>query len=397
MTAGYVLSKLGSHHVIMLGFYVTACLHLVLPVVFTHSGVGVMFIRLLNGVVESAMQPAIFVMAKSWAFQSEESSFLAVAFIGCYLSPALSNFFVGACLCYISWDASLYILGCILLVWALLWNLLGYDSPLDCPRVSSTDMDRYRREQKAGAKGNSSKGHKIPWRKILISKPVWAIWIATANKNCNLAAVASLVPLFFKEVYGIRAADSGLLQIAPFLVNSASLVISSHVSDRLIRSGTLSTTAARKVMQCTGAAGEAIFLICVIYVPGWRLAVICLTLAQLMTGLCFAGFSCNPMDLSRHLTGAVSGVTNTGVLVVFLITGVASLISDNGSVSKWTIIFWMNAVLAAVSSVFYLLFASGEVQPWGQAEMDAGNKETDALVPVHDNLQDGSSAVQASQ
>ncbi|GFS04996.1 vesicular glutamate transporter [Elysia marginata] len=378
VTAGYILSKLSSHHVIAVGFYTTAVLHLLLPVVFTLSGPGVMVMRLLNGFVESAIQPAIIAITKSWAFQGEESMFLATTLVGTYLSPALSNFFVGACLCYISWNASLYILAGLLLVWGILWHLGSYNSPLECPHLSNTDLQRYRTEQNTGAKGNTSKGRKIPWRKILTSKPVWAIWVATANKNCNLAAVSSLVPLFFKEVYGIQAADSGLLLIAPFVSNSATLLLSSYISDRLIRSGKLSTTAARKMMQCTGALGEAVFLICVIYVPDWRLAAVCLTLAQAMTGLCFPGFGCNTMDLSKHYAGAISGVCMTGVLMVFAITGIASLLPDGSQ--KWITIFWINAGIAAFSCIFYLIFASGEVQPWGVEEGYEENGELKSLV-----------------
>ena len=374
LTSAFILSKLESHYVIAAGFYATAVLHILLPVVFTLSGSGVMVIRLFNGFVESAIQPAIVVISKSWAFKGEESTFLSISLVGTYLSPALASFFVGACLCYISWHASLYILAGLLLVWALLWHLFSYSSPLDCPHLSVTDMKRYKNEQNTGAKGFSSKGHKIPWRDILTSKPVWAIWVAVVNKNSNLAAVSALIPLFFKEVYGIRAADSGLLLIAPFVSNSASLLLSSYISDRLISSGKLKITAARKLMQCLGALGEAIFLICTIYVSDWRLAAAFLTLAQAMTGLCFPGFSCNTMDLSHHFTGAIGGVVCTGIFMVFVITGIASLLPDHGGPNKWTVIFWINAGIATFSSIFYLIFASGEIQPWG---IDKGEENTE--------------------
>ncbi|RUS78950.1 hypothetical protein EGW08_013291 [Elysia chlorotica] len=382
VVAGYLLSKVDAHHLIAVGFFMTGFLHLLIPVVFTLSGTGVMVIRVLNGFFESSMQPAALVITKSWAFKGEESTFLSMVLLGTYLSPALASFFVGACLCYISWNASLYILAGLLIIWAVLWCGLSYNSPLNCPHISDSDWKRYKEEQSSGLSGFCSKGHKVPWRDILTSKPVWAIWMAVANKNSNLVVVSSLVPLFFKEVYGIRAADSGLLLIAPFLCNSASIVLSSYVSDSLINSGRLSTTAARKWMQCAGALGEATFLICLIYVPGWRLAAVCLTLAQVMTGFCFPGFGCNTMDLSRRFSGAVSGVVFTGILMVFVITGLVSHLPDNEHFNKWTVVFWINAGIAIFSSVFYLVFASGELQPWGDGE------ETKELNPSkHSSIQ----------
>ncbi|GFO43869.1 vesicular glutamate transporter 2 [Plakobranchus ocellatus] len=333
-----------------------------------------MLMRLITGFCESVVQPAFVALAKSWVYKGEESTYLSIGLMGSFCSPALASVFVGACLCYVSWNSGLYIIGSLLLVWTLLWHILSYDSPFDCPHIADTDLKRYRLEQKLDShdKGNKAKGRNVPWRQILTSKPVWAIWIAIANKNCNLAAVSSLIPLFFKEVYGIRAADSGLLMIAPFVINTVFVLGSSHISDRIIKSGTLSTTSVRKIMQCTGAAGEAVCMISTLYVPDWRLSVLCLTLAQAMAGLCFPGFASNITDLSLYFSGAVAGVAYTGTFMVVITTGIASLIPENNDAlsgtNKWTVVFWMNAVIAALSSIFYCIFASGKVQPWGQQE-----------------------------
>ncbi|GFO43863.1 vesicular glutamate transporter 3 [Plakobranchus ocellatus] len=390
IAAGSILSKIAAHHVLLGGWYTSALLHLLLPYVFTKSGEAVMLMRLITGFCESVVQPAFVALAKSWVYKGEESTYLSIGLMGSFCSPALASVFVGACLCYVSWNSGLYIIGSILLVWTLLWHLFSYDSPFDCPHIADTDLKRYRLEQKLDShdKGNKAKGRNVPWRQILTSKPVWAIWIANANKNCNLAAVSSLIPLFFKDVYGIRAADSGLLMIAPFVINTVFVLGSSLISDRIIKSGTLSTTTVRKIMQCTGAAGEAVCMISTLYVPDWRLSVLCLTLAQAMAGLCFPGFASNITDLTPHFSGAVAGVSFAGTFMAFVITGIASLIPENneasGGVDKWTVVFWINAGIAALSSVFYLIFASGEVQPWGLEEV--ADEEKEPLKPMNPSL-----------
>ncbi|GFO21765.1 vesicular glutamate transporter [Plakobranchus ocellatus] len=379
VAAGSVLSKIAAHHVLLGGWYASALLHLLLPFVFKRSGYAVMLMRLITGFSESILQPAFVALTKSWAFKGEESTFLSVGLIGVYLSPVLSSVIVGACLCYISWHASLYILGGVLFLWTVLWHFVSYDSPLDCPRLSDGDISRYRREQTLDiqSKGNKAKGRNVPWKQILTSKPVWAIWVASISKNVSLAAVAALAPLYFKDVYGFRAADSGLLLVAPFTANTLSALVSSYISDRVTRSGKVSMTAARKITQCAGSAGDAFFLILTIYLPDWRVSVLCLTLAKAMAGLCFLSCACNAMDLSPHFSGAVTGVSSTGMFMVFLIMGVTSLIPENseasGGINRWTAVFWINAGIAIFSSIFYLLFASGEVQPWGLgAEEDIG-------------------------
>ena len=72
-------------------------------------------------------------------------------------------------------------------------------------------------------------------------------------------------------------------------------------------------------------------------------------------------------DIAPNLAGTVLGLTNcVGSVPGFVAPSIAGQItnSNNKDTDKWDLVWMIAVIILAVESVFYIIFASGEPQPW---------------------------------
>ncbi|XP_059139056.1 vesicular glutamate transporter 2-like [Physella acuta] len=368
---GYFASRFPAPRIMGTGTFISSVLFMILPVVFENSKSGVMVIRFLQGLIEGLGQPAIAVLITSWALKHERSLMFSVGFLGLYLGPAVGNVISGVLMCYVSWHSPMYACGVIGVIWALVWSFVAYPLPQECPFLGKDEALRYIKEGEIIFKGSKEVAETTPWKEILTSKPVWAIWVASFCKSFVFSCILAVHPMFFKEVFGILAADIGLVMSLAYVLNSIFICVCSFIADRLIASRLFSVTSIRKFMQCFGVGAEAVFFICMIYSKTYVTSVFFMASAYVIGGMTFAGYSCNIVDLSPQFSGPVSAVAISGIVGSVLSTLFASFLAgERNSVSYWAPLFWAEVGVSAATAVFYFLFASGEKQPWGSGADD---------------------------
>jgi hypothetical protein len=84
----------------------------------------------------------------------------------------------------------------------------------------------------------------------------------------------------------------------------------------------------------------------------------------------FAAFQVNHIDIAPNHAAVMMGVTNgfanlCGIGAPY-VAGV--IINDGGSLDRWKMIFFISAFIYIFDNIIYLLFASGEEQPWNRNE-----------------------------
>lgn len=98
-----------------------------------------------------------------------------------------------------------------------------------------------------------------------------------------------------------------------------------------------------------------------------------------------SGMKVNPLDLSPNYAGSLMATTNgigalTGILgyfnnliacnprihQLFLICRpyLVGVITGDSTIAQWRIVFWIAFVVFNVTNIVYVIWASGEVQPW---------------------------------
>lgn len=91
----------------------------------------------------------------------------------------------------------------------------------------------------------------------------------------------------------------------------------------------------------------------------------------------FCGFQVNVIDLSPNFAGVLMGITNGSSNIFSIIAPliVQVVVYDETSIDLWRIIFIIAACVYIASAIFFIIFASGEIQPWNDIKYDEHGNE----------------------
>jgi ACS family sodium-dependent inorganic phosphate cotransporter len=343
VAGGSLAARLGGKAVLGFGVLWWSLFTLLTPLSAMTSFPVLIGARILMGLGEGVAFPATYNLLGRWVPLKERSraaSFnLSAIALGTLFAVSTTPFIVLA----FGWPAVFYAFGGVGFVWFLFWWLLAGDQPgkpLD-PAILEHGI-----------------GNRIPWRRILEKKSVWAIIVAHFCNNWGLYVLLAWLPSYFSSQLGINLRAVWIYISLPWIANFLTGNVAGWLADRMIASGR-SVTFVRKSMQVVGSAGPAIALIALGATDDAVTAVILLTLAIGLAAFSFAGFASNHLDISPAHAGAIFGISNTagtipGIIGVAL-TGV--LVDQTGSYAS---AFYVTAGIYIVGLVFYLAFATGK-------------------------------------
>ncbi|KAL8602385.1 hypothetical protein ACOMHN_022897 [Nucella lapillus] len=122
---------------------VSSVLFVLLPSLAEVHWAFVFVIRALQGLVEGGSVPALAGVISAWAPKPERTRLLTIAYAGAYISPTIGFLATGFSTCLISWYSIFYIFGGVGIVWSLLWLLVIYETPDQCPHLSPGEQSLF--------------------------------------------------------------------------------------------------------------------------------------------------------------------------------------------------------------------------------------------------------------
>jgi ACS family sodium-dependent inorganic phosphate cotransporter-like MFS transporter 6/7/8 len=149
-----------------------------------------------------------------------------------------------------------------------------------------------------------------PWRKVFTCMPVWAIIVANFARSWTFYLLLITQPKYFKEVFGMNVAEGTTLAALPHLIMTVIVPLGGQLADYLRRKEILSTTNVRKVFNCGGFGGEALFLVVVGCTRDRATAVIALIVAVGCSGFAISGFNVNHLDIAPRYASILMGISN---------------------------------------------------------------------------------------
>ena len=325
-----------------------------------------LFLRVLSGLGEGAMLPAVHAIIARWATPKSHSLVVSAIFtgmdagivVGMLLSGVLSDHgFAGG------WPSVFYVLGMVGCVWSAAWFFLCYDSPAVHPRISSTEREYWRLTL---GTTNLISRPPTPWRKILTSLPIWALAVVFFANNWGYYTLASCIPLFMHDVLGFDMTNNGLLSAVPFLSGGLMIPVG-LLSDWLRVPGRLSNNVVRKSFCLFGSISAGCMIIWTGYAGCNRaLAVAAMFLCLTCSSIAFPVIAVNPLDLALLHAGKIMGLTNF-VASLASIAGphaVGALTYHQSTRSEWQKVFFLAAGIYAAGAIIFVIFGSGESQSW---------------------------------
>lgn len=153
-------------------------------------------------------------------------------------------------------------------------------------------------------------------------------------------------------------------------------VISSHLADKMRRSGKLTTTVTRKLFTTVALLIPGFLMIIqAIWGINAPLSVTVFTASLFFNGAVTAGYLSNALDIAPNFSGTIFGIANTlssggGWLSTKL---VAVFTEGNSTFPAWKNIFWILVGTYCFGAVFYLIFGTGNLQKFNSVETSEEN------------------------
>ncbi|KAA3677013.1 MFS transporter, ACS family, solute carrier family 17, member 6/7/8 [Paragonimus westermani] len=148
----------------------------------------------------------------------------------------------------------------------------------------------------------------------------------------------------------------------------------------------LSQTAIRKIFAGLGFGLKGIFFIALGFAPSEIYATVLLSLSLGFSGLAVAGYAVNVIDIAPNFSGLVMGFANSvSTFTGLLSTLIASIVVHKFGLdlkNGWRVALALAALSQFCAVVFYLIFGSGDEQPWAYSEDKPASTE-----PVLSNLE----------
>lgn len=366
--AAFLSSYYGGRYLYGVGVGLSAVLCLLMPTAAYLGPKYLMFLRILQGLSQGFIYPAMHCLWSKWCPPNERSRLATFALSGSYIGSVAALSLGGLISIYLSWQWIFYIFGLMGVAWTILWFCNVYESPAEHENISNDEKTHIESTLTFSDYSN------IPWAKILKSPPVWAIVIAHFAENWGFYTMLTEMPTFLADILHYQIGKAGLLSALPYLIMAKVLYFSGYLSDKLIERK-MGYTQVRKLFCCTGFLAQAIFMFAMTLTHNSTLLIIFACLSIGFGGMPWSAFGVNHLDIGAGYANALMSITNTYATLAGIISPTLTgyIIVDKEK-SEWNLVFTISAVVFLLGSFFYYFLGTGEIQYWAIGSKEIENQ-----------------------
>ncbi|XP_044758608.1 sialin [Coccinella septempunctata] len=341
---------------------------LLTPLFSTVSAYAIVVVRVIAGLGGGISFPGTHVMLARWSPPQERSVMSSIAYCGTAAGTVLFTLVSGPIAKYLGWQWIFYIEGGVSALWLIVWAIMASDFPEKQKFISAEEKEFMANAFKEEGSGH---GHmKVPWKAVFTSLPFWAIIIAHLCSNWGWYMVLTELPTYMKNVLNFKIKENALLSSLPYFCMFIFSLILGKCIDIMRTKGLISTTIGRKIATAIASVVPCGCFAALCFVTEPTAAVILMTISVTGIGGMYCGFLSNHIDLSPNFAGTLMAITNTiasipGILVPMF---VGWLCESDPSIASWRIVFFVTIALYIVEVVVYMIFGSGNEQPWNRAQ-----------------------------
>ncbi|GAB0094293.1 major facilitator superfamily transporter 3 [Sergentomyia squamirostris] len=341
------------------------------PVMAEWHYLAVIAMRVGEGIGGGVTFPSMHVMIASWAPPVERSVISAIIYAGTALGTVISMLMAGQLAAAWGWESVFYVMGFLSIAWMLLWIWLVQDTPSKQALISQEERDLITSSLGSDREGNhhGEKKPPVPWKSVFGSTAFLAILVAHTCSNWGWYMLLIELPFYMKQVLGFNIKENAMATAIPFLTMWLFSMAISKCLDTLRGRSMISTTTARKIATMFASVVPMFCLLALCFIGCERGAAVALMgIAITSIGGMFCGFLSNHIDIAPNYAGTLIAITNTAATIPGIIVPmfVGHITHGNQTISAWRIIFYVTIVLYVIEIIFYLLFGSGEEQPWNK-------------------------------
>ncbi|GJP65766.1 hypothetical protein CLOP_g22628 [Closterium sp. NIES-67] len=371
--------------------------------------VTLVVIRLLVGIAQGFIFPAIHTVLAQWTPPHEKSRAVSLSMSGMYLGAGIAMQILPGLVASRGPESVFQLVAAMGVAWTILWvkyasdppggptafahvpaggvggaSMGGIKSPSSAVSASGSggmggreeELQRLKRlgeeftstpkHLKTSYKPSMAKDPPIPWVPILMSAPVWAIVANNFTFHYALYVLMNWLPTYFHQALNTSLHNVGSGKAMPYYIMTLFSNIGGVLADHLIAKRYLTVGGTRKVLNTIGFFASAVALALTPVLKSVNGAVLCSSLTLGACAIARAGFAVNHMDIAPRFAGVVMGVSNTaGTMAGVVGVAASGLILEarrrgGGIDPGWWWVFFTPASLCVVSALIFDAFATGE-------------------------------------
>ncbi|KAL3838577.1 hypothetical protein ACJIZ3_023168 [Penstemon smallii] len=366
---GWAAQKIGGRRVLLLSFLLWSLTCAFVPL--DPNRVTLLVIaRLLVGVAQGFIFPSIHTVLAQWVPPHERSRSVSLTTSGMYFGAAAGTLVLPSLVKFRGAQSVFLVEAALGALWSLLWFKYASDPPRsDHPKAAAAGFGEQSLPIRGSQKTKVERAAKIPWKRIILSVPVWAIVVNNFTFHYALYVLMNWLPTYFELGLNFSLQEMGSSKMIPYLNMFLFSNIGGVIADHLITRRILSVTRTRKVLNTVGfvVASFALMALPIFRTPDG--VVFCSSVALGFLALGRAGFAVNHMDIAPRYAGIVMGVSNTagtlaGIVGVDLtgrlLESAKAAQLDLTSPDSWRLVFLIPGLLCIFSSFVFLLLSTGE-------------------------------------
>jgi len=263
---GLLARRLGGKWVFGAGILGTAVLTILTPIAAKMSVKLLIAVRVWEGIVEGVTLPAMHQLIGTWSPIYERTKMASFILTGAPLGT-LITYLVSGILCDSQilggWPSVFYISGSVGVLWFIVWSLVAESSPENDGCISVEEKEYIIMHR--GADKNTVMPT-VPWKKIALSKAVWALVISNICVSWIFYTFLTCLPSFYKEVLNFSLRENGFASALPYMLDVFVALVCGQVADFLRRGERLRTGLVRKIFatvpNTTPMAEDILHFIC---------------------------------------------------------------------------------------------------------------------------------------
>lgn len=372
---GWAAQRVGGRRILLLSFVLWSLTCALVPL-DPNRPLLLVLARLLVGVAQGFIFPSIHTVLAQWVPPHERSRSVSLTTSGMYLGAAVGMLVIPAVVKFEGAQSVFIAEAALGALWSILWFKCASDPPRsEHPKASAAGFGESLLPVKGNAKikaekgGNSTRTPQIPWKKIILSLPVWAIVVNNFTFHYALYVLMNWLPTYFELGLKLNLQDMGSSKMMPYLNMFLFSNIGGVVADHLITRKILSVTRTRKLLNTIGFVAASFALIALPQFNTSDGVILCSSVALGSLALGRAGFAVNHMDIAPRYAGIVMGVSNTagtlaGIVGVDLtgrlLEAAKAAQLDLTDPASWRAVFLIPGIICIFSSFVFLLFSTGE-------------------------------------
>ncbi|KAF5279964.1 hypothetical protein FQA39_LY18185 [Lamprigera yunnana] len=374
---GILSKRFGAIWFLGVGMLINSLFSFLVPISAQFGSGWLMACRFIQGLGEGPIVPCTHALLAKWIPPNERSRMGAFVYAGAQFGTVISMPLSGLLSdSEAGWPSVFYVFGAVGTIWSIAFLFVVFEDPDKHPRIRE-DEKHYIKKSLWGTADATSPS--IPWLKIVTSLPFWAILIAHMGHNYGYETLMTELPTYMNQVLHFSLKSNAILSALPYLAMWIFSIVISHVADWMLSSGRFTHTAVRKIINGIGQYGPGICLIAAAFTGCNRwLTVALLTIGVGVNGGIYSGFKVNHLDISPRFAGILMAFTNCLANLAGLLAPLYAgyMVKGDHSLKQWGKVFiTAGGVYIAVSTIF-VIFASGQRQPWDNPENDKKDEET---------------------